>query len=207
MVNRAGLGITLALHALAVISLLSYAPAREALRSAAPIMVELITPQRVEPPKPLPPAQPPRRATKPVQRAAEPPPVITAPAESPTPAVAAPQPPPAPPAPIAAPGPSAPPVEVAITPPIFDADYLENPAPAYPLTSKKNGEQGRTILRVLVNARGGADEVQVRTSSGFARLDEAARDTVRRWRFIPAKRGVEPVPAWVLIPISFRLQG
>jgi periplasmic protein TonB len=60
---------------------------------------------------------------------------------------------------------------------------------------------------VLVNAAGSAEEVQVRASSGHARLDDAARDTVRRWKFFPAKRGAEPVPAWVLIPISFRLEG
>jgi len=38
-------------------------------------------------------------------------------------------------------------------------------------------------------------------------LDHAARDTVRGWRFAPARRGDVPVPAWVLIPISFRLEG
>jgi periplasmic protein TonB len=52
---------------------------------------------------------------------------------------------------------------------------------------------------------GTADEVQIRDSSGYVRLDEAARDTVQRWRFVPAKRGTQPVPAWVLIPIAFGL--
>ena len=76
-----------------------------------------------------------------------------------------------------------------------------------PPVARRNGEQGRVILRVLVNPNGTADDVQVRTSSGFTRLDDSARDTVRRWKFVPAKRGAEPVPAWVLIPISFRLEG
>jgi protein TonB len=73
--------------------------------------------------------------------------------------------------------------------------------------SRRLGEQGRVILRVRVNAAGNADEIQVRDSSGFARLDDAARDTVRGWRFVPARRGTTPVAAWVLIPISFRLEG
>ena len=94
-----------------------------------------------------------------------------------------------------------------MTAPIFAADYLDNPAPYYPALSRRAGEQGRVVLRVLVNPAGGADEVEVRTSSGHPRLDQSARDTVRRWRFIPAKRGDESVPAWVLIPISFRLEG
>jgi len=197
--DRAGLGITLALHALVVLGLLSYEPARKALLAAAPIMVELIQPPKAEPPKP-------QRATelpkpRPVAKAVEHPieaPLIAAPAEAQSPVAA----PPA--APIAA-GPPAP--STPLTQPIFNADYLDNPAPAYPALSRRLGEQGRVLLRVLVNVRGTSDEVQVQTSSGHTRLDEAARDTVRRWRFVPARRGAEPVSAWVLIPISFRLEG
>jgi protein TonB len=48
--------------------------------------------------------------------------------------------------------------------------------------------------------------VQIRTSSGHARLDEAAREAVQHWRFVPAKRGEQPLSAWVLIPISFGLE-
>jgi protein TonB len=98
-------------------------------------------------------------------------------------------------------------IPVAVTAPIFNADYLDNPAPEYPRLSRRNGEQGRVVLRVLVNAAGRADDIEVRASSGYSRLDQAARDTVRRWRFVPAKRGGDPVPAWVLIPISFKLEG
>lgn len=68
-------------------------------------------------------------------------------------------------------------------------------------------EQGRVMLRVLVNPNGMAEDVQIRTSSGVMRLDEAAQETVRRWKFVPAKRGSEAVSAWVLIPISFKLEG
>jgi protein TonB len=96
---------------------------------------------------------------------------------------------------------------VAVTPPVFNADYLENPSPAYPPLSRRMREQGRVMLRVLVNPSGRADDVQVRTSSGVMRLDEAAQETVRRWKFVPAKRGNEAVSAWVLIPISFKLEG
>lgn len=92
-----------------------------------------------------------------------------------------------------------------VTAPAFDAAYLENPAPPYPAMARRLHEQGRVILRVLVNPRGAADEVQLRTSSGHARLDEAALETVRRWKFVPAKRGTEPVAAWVLVPVSFNL--
>ena len=206
--ERAGLGITIVLHALVVLGLLSYEPARKALLAAAPIMVDLILPAKVEPPKPQSPAELPKprpMATKPVERPVEPHRIV-APAEAPSPVVA---PPPAP-APVP-PGPIDGGVSGGgsgtLTQPIFNADYLDNPAPPYPAISRRQGEQGRVLLRVLVNIGGTADEVQVRTSSGFPRLDEAAQNTVRRWRFVSAKRGAEPVAAWVLIPISFRLEG
>ena len=202
--SRIGLGVTLTLHALLAAVLLSYEPARRALLAVAPIMVELITPPKIEPPKPLPAAEAPkpRSVVKRVERPVLVPPILTAPADAPSP--------------LSTPAPPSAPVEVAsagtsdslqVTQPNFSADYLENPAPPFPSASRRAGEQGRVLLRVLVNVRGTADEVQVRTLSGFPRLDEAARDTVRRWRFVSAKRGAEPVAAWVLIPISFRLEG
>jgi len=211
--NRIGLGVTLALHALVLAALLSYEPARRALLAVAPIMVDLIVPPKfeepkIEPLKPQPPAEvqkPKPMVRKPVVRPVAPP-IIAAPAEAPSPVVVAPpSPAPAPLGPVDA-GPAGG-GSGGTTQPIFNADYLDNPAPIYPGSSRRQGEQGRVMLRVLVNVAGSADEVQVRTSSGFPRLDESARDTVRRWRFVPAKRGAEPVAAWVLIPISFRLEG
>lgn len=216
--RKTGAVIALALHGLAAYALLSYEPARSALLAAAPIMVDLILPPRLEakPERPveIAPRPKPKRVAKPRPKppAPEPLPVITAPAQAPSPVVALP-PPPEPPslepepapvitAPVAPPAPT----PIAVTPPVFNADYLENPPPAYPALSRRLGEQGRVILRVLVNAAGSADEVQVRSSSGHARLDAAARDTVRGWKFVPAKRGGQPVAAWVLIPISFRLE-
>lgn len=208
--RRIGAALVLGLHLLAGLALLSYAPARDALRLAAPIMVEFIAPPKPPQPEPKPPEVLPRPkpVVKRVERVVEPPPILTAPVEAPSPVVA-PPPPPAPPAPVkivAPPAPPAPPAPEPVTPPVFNADYLDNPAPAYPAIARRNGAQGRVILRVHVNAGGAADEVQVRTSSGFSRLDDAARDTVRRWKFVPARRGTEPVPAWVLIPVSFRLE-
>lgn len=202
--QRTGAIVAVALHVVAGAALLSYEPARSALLAVAPVMVSLISPPEAAP-TPSPPEPPkPRPVVKPVPKPPEPLPIIAAPLEtpSPSPVVVPPPPPPPPPAPVVA----APPVPV-VTAPIFSADYLDNPAPYYPALSRRAGEQGRVVLRVLVNVRGSADEVEVRTSSGHTRLDESARDTVRRWRFVPAKRGDEPVPAWVLIPVSFRLEG
>jgi len=47
--------------------------------------------------------------------------------------------------------------------------------------------------------------VELKSTSGSERLDQAALDAVRQWRFVPAKRGSEAIAAWVVVPISFSL--
>ena len=98
------------------------------------------------------------------------------------------------------------PVPVEISQPRFDAGYLKNPAPAYPPMSRRLGDEGRVVLRVLVEADGRPGEVTIKTSSGFPRLDQAAEDAVRRWKFVPARQGDEAVRAAVLVPIVFNLR-
>jgi periplasmic protein TonB len=109
---------------------------------------------------------------------------------------------PTPPAPAPAPAPAAPSISQAR----FDADYLRNPPPPYPPLSRRMGEEGKVILRVSVNPQGMADAIEVRTTSGSNRLDESALNTVRNWKFIPAKRGDTTVQSWVLVPIIFKLE-
>lgn len=112
------------------------------------------------------------------------------------------------PAPVAAPSQTSaatiPPPPVSL--PRFNADYLQNPAPAYPSLSKRLGEQGRVVLRVMVEANGLPSKVEVRTTSGFPRLDQAALEAVRNWKFVPARRGDETVAAAVNVPIDFRVR-
>jgi protein TonB len=87
----------------------------------------------------------------------------------------------------------------------FDVAYLHNPRPAYPDASRRLGQEGRVVLRVRVSAQGLPVAVAVKQSSGFSRLDEAARAAVERWRFVPARRGDEAVESLAEVPIQFNL--
>ena len=98
------------------------------------------------------------------------------------------------------------PSEPAVSPPRFDADYLRNPAPNYPPLSRRAGEQGTVVLRVLVSPLGLAENVDIKSSSGSTRLDEAALKTVRQWKFVPARKGEIPIQSTVLVPIIFKLE-
>ncbi|MCP9760254.1 TonB family protein, partial [Aquitalea sp. S1-19] len=84
------------------------------------------------------------------------------------------------------------------------AGALDNPAPSYPERSRERGEEGRVVLRVEVGADGRVRDIAILQSSGFPRLDRAARDAVERWRFTPARRGNSAVADRVDVPIRFR---
>ncbi|MGZ4999090.1 MAG: energy transducer TonB [Methylomonas sp.] len=88
----------------------------------------------------------------------------------------------------------------------FRANYAHNPKPEYPSIAKSRGWQGKVMLRVQVSAEGLSDAVAVETSSGHEILDEAAIEAVKKWKFIPAKRGETPVASSVIVPIIFTLR-
>ncbi len=91
-------------------------------------------------------------------------------------------------------------------PAIFDAAYLNNPSPSYPVTSKRMGEQGRVLLDVYVNKDGLVEKININKSSGFSRLDNAALNTVKKWQFVPAKKNGNIENSWVQVPINFVLE-
>ena len=83
--------------------------------------------------------------------------------------------------------------------------YIRAPQPEYPALSKRMGEQGRVVLRILVNEKGLPDQVIVQTSSGFARLDEAARQAALRALFKPHFEDGRPVPVFAIVPLNFQM--
>jgi protein TonB len=110
-------------------------------------------------------------------------------------------------APAAAPNASASkPAPPSLVLPSSDADYLNNPPPAYPRLSKRMGEQGTVIVRVFIGLQGTAEQAEIRTSSGYDRLDKAALDTVQRWRYVPGKRHGNPEAMWFNVPVRFVLE-
>lgn len=176
----------------------------------APVPVPA-APPTPQPPKPTPKPQPPK--PQPVQKAPPLPKAIADPAPAPNaptgtldsaPAVDT-----APPAPPVSPGPSAPsatPSGGAVQLPSSNAAYLNNPRPSYPSISRRMGEQGKVLLRVLVSEQGLPQQIEIKESSGYDRLDKAAVASVQRWRFVPGKRNGVPEAMWNIVPINFVLE-
>lgn len=87
-----------------------------------------------------------------------------------------------------------------------NAAYLKNPKPVYPIVARRRGWEGTVVLRVYVGADGHTQRVTIQRSSGHDILDESAMDAVKKWRFVPAKRGEVAEASWVKIPIVFQLK-
>jgi periplasmic protein TonB len=77
--------------------------------------------------------------------------------------------------------------------------------PIYPPASRRAGEEGTVRLKVLVDTSGRASNVAVTQSSGFPRLDQAAMEAVRKWRFVAATDGTNKIQAYTQVAVTFRL--
>jgi len=207
--RRAMVAAILALHVAAVYGLLQVREVREAAHEVAPMFVNLIAlPAPAAPPAPPPPPVP-----LPIPKKPLPPAPVMAAAPSPAPAAfVVPAPPPEPvslpPTPVAVeapPAPPAPPPPPKIIP-ASAVQYLEPPAPDYPRQSRRNGEHGRVLVRVYIDVAGVPRNVQVGTSSGFARLDDAAVSAVQKARFKPYTENGQPTAGWTNVPIDFELE-
>ena len=81
----------------------------------------------------------------------------------------------------------------------------DNRKPAYPAMSRRLGEEGTVLLKILVTTEGKVGQVDLLKSSGYPLLDEAAMQGVRQWQFRPATRNGQPVAEWYKQPIPFDL--
>lgn len=207
-ISPAGLATVIALHAAVLLALMQLEIVRLPVELKTLTVALIKSPEEIKSPEP---PKPPKPKPRPVKKHSEPvkqqPIVLAAPEASPdlSPIVVPPHPPaiaPLPPILV----PPDPPVPLEIVEPRFDADYLDNPKPAYPPLSRRMGEEGRVVLRVRVAAGGLPTDIGIHTSSGSARLDQAAFDAVRRWKFVSARRGTEAIAASVLVPIVFSLK-
>jgi protein TonB len=213
--NAAISAVVIAAHA-ALLALLvagSYRPPSDVVIPAMVVSESVEAP----PPAPEPEAPKPEPAPKPLPRVAkrepippppEPKPVTTnAPATEPAPAapaVAQSAPAPAKASTIAAAPPTPPATKIEL--PSASAAYLDNPAPEYPRLSRRLNEQGTVVLRVLIGIDGTAAQAEVAKSSGFERLDHAALQAVRRWKYRPGTRNGVPEAMWFNVPVKFVLE-
>jgi protein TonB len=88
---------------------------------------------------------------------------------------------------------------------VLDAVPVSRPKPFYPRIARLRGWQGVVVVHVAIDESGRAWQVTIRDSSGHPVLDDVALDTVRQWRFSPARQGGRAVASAIEVPIRFSL--
>jgi len=165
--------------------------------------VEAVLLEETKPDIPPPPPPPPPKNLPPPPPAYVPPVEVAVAAPTPVNAIAAvsntPQ-------PVAPPSPM--PVVVAaapvVTAAVISASSCEKPE--YPSASKRLEEEGTVTLRFLVGADGKVIESAVEKSSGFRRLDEAARAGLSKCQFKPGTVDGKPQQTWASMKYTWRLE-
>ncbi len=86
------------------------------------------------------------------------------------------------------------------------AKGLDNPKPPYPMMSRRLNEEGKVVLNVCVSLSGLVENLKLEKTSGYQRLDDIAIETVKKWKFIPAKTHDRDINACYLLPVQFILR-
>lgn len=200
--------IAIAVHALLAMALAGLGYRVVKTREDSLIAVNLAPPP--PPPSPSKPA-PPESQT--LQTSVQPAPV-TVPAPVPRPVVAmvptsAPSVPvmaiAAPPALVSAPAPAPPAPPATVTSDALGTRMISGAPPRYPVESRRKKEQGTVELALVLGLDGRVETISIASSSGFARLDQAALEAVRRWRWAPTLRDGAPVKVRGTVEIPFVL--
>lgn len=157
------------------------------------------------PPPPPPPPPPPQKNLPPPPNAYVPPVETQVAAPTPVNTIAAVASAPqsvAPPSPVqTAPAPIAAPV---VTAAVISASGCEKPE--YPSASKRMEEEGTVQLKFLVGVDGKVLESAIEKSSGFRRLDEAARAGLSKCQFKPGTLDGKPQQSWASMKFTWRLE-
>lgn len=75
----------------------------------------------------------------------------------------------------------------------------------YPALSSKREEQGSVVLKFLIGVDGHVQDSQIAQSSGYARLDEAARAGLSKCQFKPGTVDGKPEASWASVKYTWRL--
>jgi len=202
--RTAGIILTIVLHIVLIYALL-HGLARKIVNIVAPPLETKII-EEIKPPQPEKPPPPPPKLAAPPPPFIPPPEVnIQIPIQPPPTITAAPTPPPPAPVVIAPPPPPTPaPAAPVRTPPVVLASSCEKPE--YPSASRRANETGTVLLSFLIDQSGKVIDSKIERSSGFRRLDEAAKAGLGLCKFRPATVNGAPVQAWARIEYVWRLE-
>lgn len=98
-----------------------------------------------------------------------------------------------------------PPIQQKTSAAVIDSNHTCD-EPEYPAASRRSGETGTVTLRFLIDIKGRVIDSKIESSSGFPRLDRAARQSLSDCTFKPIVIDGKPEQSWALIRYKWRLQ-
>lgn len=84
---------------------------------------------------------------------------------------------------------------------------LVHTAPQYPYRARQRHIEGSVKVRFLVSIDGTTSRITILESRPAGVFNQVVIDAVARWRFEPGKLAGKSVPAWMITPITFDLDG
>jgi len=200
-----GLGAVVVLHALLFWAINSGLAHKFVKIVKGPVEAVLLEDSKPDIPPPPPP--PPPKNLPPPPPAYVPPVEVQVNTPAPVNAIAAvsnkPQ-PEAPPTPAPVPVVAAPPAPVVKTAAVISSANCEKPE--YPSASRRLEEEGTVTLKFLVGVDGKVKESAVEKTSGYKRLDEAARQGLAKCQFKPGTENGQPVEGWASMKYTWKLE-
>lgn len=196
-----GIAGVLVLHGLLLWAIQS-GLARQVVKVTENTVEALLLSDTLPKPPPPPPAPPPPKTPSPTSTApaavvpSTTAPVISVPVAPATPAPSAAPPAPTPPAPAA--------------PAVRTTAVIQPGAtcakPDYPSASRRLEEEGTVTLRFLIGTDGRVLQAEIDKTSGYVRLDEAARNALAKCQFRPGTVDGKPEQSWASIRYAWRLE-
>lgn len=193
--RAAGVGVVILLHILLIYALINGLARKVVEVVKAPLETKII--QDIKPPPPQPPPPPPPKLPPPPPLTIPPPELVTAPPPVPPPVTAT-----------VARVPALAPPHVATAAPASYTPTAQSGSctpPEYPAASERLGEAGKVVLSLLIGADGRVLSSKVETSSGFTRLDQAAKEALSLCHFAPALVEGKPTQAWGRLAYVFKV--
>ncbi len=205
-INVPAVLLIILVHGILILALMQARQHAQRVRETRLSVVNLMPPPPPSPPAgrnpPPPPAAPRVVALPPLVHVPAPPvPIATTPEPTPVRAPALPVISSAP-ASVAAPAPAAP---TTVQAGDLATQLVSGKPPRYPIESRRKHEQGTVLLALILGFDGSVESLAIAQSSGFSRLDAAARDAVRNWRWKPTMRDGQPVKVKGVVEIPFVL--
>jgi protein TonB len=79
--------------------------------------------------------------------------------------------------------------------------------PAYPFMARRNGINGRVMVKLLVGTDGSVSKSAIVKADPKGIFEQAVLEAIQKWKFKPGVYRGRSVATWIIVPLQFKLSG